>query len=301
MTAPVTWSFTTSSTPPAVTCPCTLWNSSTVPSTTDVTGDSNSLELGTRFESSASGWITGVTFYKGTGNTGTHTGSLWSADGTLLASGTFTGETDTGWQTMTFATPVAVSADTPYVVSYHAPNGNYAVDGGYFSAAHQSYPLTATADTGSAHNGLYHYGSDVAFPNGSYGSANYWVGPVFTADDPSSQLSTASASEVTTSSLSHTADSASPLVAALPSTAKLSSVKATVTVLPGAKAAAARKLHVSAVLSYDKATHKVSVHLSAPLPDGTRFTITVTARDKHHNTVKSRTWVLTSKTVRKKK
>jgi len=301
MTDPVTWSFTTSSTPPAVTCPCTLWNAGTVPSTTDVTGDSNSLELGTRFESSASGWITGVSFYKGIGNTGTHTGSLWSADGTLLASGTFGSETETGWQTLTFATAVAIDADTPYVVSYHAPNGNYAVDGGYFTAAHQSYPLTATADTSSAHNGLYRYGSDVGFPTGSYGSANYWVGPVFTADDPSAQLSTATASEVTASSVTHTADAASALVTTLPSSTKLSSVKATVTILPGAKAAAARKMHVTAVLSYDRATHKVSVHLSAPLPDGTRFKITVTARDKHRHTVKSRSWNLTSKTVRKKK
>ena len=300
MSAPVTWSFTTSSTPPAVTCPCTLWNTSTVPARTAVTDDPNSLELGTRFQSSASGWVTGVTFYKGATNTGTHTGSLWSTDGTLLASGTFTTESATGWQTMTFATPVAISADTAYVVSYHAPNGNYAVDGGYFGSAHKSYPLTATADISTAHNGLYRYGSDVAFPNGSYGSANYWVGPIFTADDPSAALATATTSEVSASSLTRTADASSPLVTTLPSATKVGSVKATVTVLPGAKAAAARKLHVKAVLSYDRATHKVSVHLSTPLPDGTRFKITVTARDKKNHTVKSHVWTLTSKTVRKK-
>jgi hypothetical protein len=45
----------------------------------------------------------------------------------------------------------------------------------------------------------------------------------------------------------------------------------------------------------------VSVQLSAPLPDGTRFTIAVTARDKHRHPVASRSWTLTSKTVRKKK
>ncbi|MFI6931691.1 DUF4082 domain-containing protein [Streptomyces sp. NPDC050287] len=301
MADPVTWTFHTSSTPPAVTCPCKLWSSAAVPATAAVTGDANSLELGTRFESSASGWVTGVTFYKGATNTGIHTGSLWSADGTLLASGTFTGETATGWQTLAFAAPVAISADTAYVVSYHAPNGNYAVDGGYFAAAHQSYPLTAPADTSAQHNGLYRYGTDVAFPNGSYGSANYWVGPVFTADNPSASLKTATASEVSPSSVTHTADASNALVMTLPATTKLSSVKATVTILPGAKAAAARKLHVTAVTSYDRATHKVSVHLSAPLPDGTRFKVTVTARDKHHDTVKSQSWTLTSKTVRKKK
>jgi hypothetical protein len=301
MADPVTWTFTTSSTPPAVTCPCMLWNSSTVPATTDMTGDTNSVELGTRFTSSTSGWVTGVTFYKGTGNTGTHTGSLWSDTGTLLATGTFTGETASGWQQLTFATPVAITADTPYVVSYHAPNGNYAVDGGYFTSAHQSYPLTATADTTAHHNGLYRYGADSAFPNSSYGSANYWVGPVFTADNPSASLTTATASEEDASTVTHTADAGSPLVTTLPASVKLSSVKATVTILPGPHAAAATKLHVTAVASYDRATHKVSVHLSFPLPDGTRFKVTVTAKDKNRHPVKSQSWTLTSKTVRKKK
>ncbi|MFI6562237.1 DUF4082 domain-containing protein [Streptomyces sp. NPDC050534] len=298
MTDPVTWSFTTDSTPPAVTCPCTLWPASATPATTDVTGDANSVELGTRFTSSAAGWITGVTFYKGTGNTGTHTGSLWSDTGTLLASGTFTNETASGWQTLTFATPVAVTADTPYVVSYHAPNGNYAVDGGYFAGAHQSYPLTGTADTTAHHNGLYRYGADPAFPNGSYGSANYWVGPVFTADNPSASLATAT-SEATASSVAHTADAASALVMTVDKSAAVSSVKATVIIVKGSKAA--RKLHVTAVVSYNRATHKASVHLSTPLPDGTRFKVTVTARDKHRHTVKSHSWTLTSKTVVKKK
>lgn len=298
MADPVTWSFTTSSTPPAVTCPCTLWSSSAVPATPDTTGDTNSLELGTRFTSSADGWITGVTFYKGTGNTGTHTGSLWTDGGTLLAGGTFTNETASGWQTLTFATPVAVTADTPYVVSYHAPHGNYAVDGGYFAAAHQSYPLTATADTTAHHNGLYRYGSDSAFPNGSYGSANYWVGPVFTAENPSASLASATASEVTAASVAHTADAANALVMTVDKNAAVSSVKATVTIVKGSKAA--RKLHVTAVVSYNRATHKATVALSAPLPDGTRFKITVKAEDKHHHTVKSDSWTLTSRTVFKK-
>lgn len=300
MADPVTWSFTTSSTPPAVTCPCTLWSSSAVPATPDMTADPNSVELGTRFTSSAAGWVTGVTFYKGTGNTGTHTGSLWTDDGTLLASGTFTGETASGWQTLTFATPVAITADTGYVVSYHAPNGNYAVDGGYFAAAHKSYPLTATADTTTHHNGLYKYGSTSAFPNGSYGSSNYWVGPVFTADNPTASLaSETAASEVTASSVAHTADAAHALVMAVRKKAPVATVNATVTVLSGSKAA--RKLHVTAVVSYNRSTHKVSVHLSSPLPDGTRFKVTVTARDKHHHTVKSRSWTLTGKTTFKKK
>ncbi|MEU8520841.1 DUF4082 domain-containing protein [Streptomyces sp. NPDC048577] len=182
MAEPVTWTFTTSATPPPAACPCTLWGPDSVPATPAVTADTNPLELGTRFQSALNGRVTGVTFYKGTGNTGTHTGNLWTEDGDLLATGTFSGETATGWQTLTFATPATITAGTRYVVSYHAPEGNYAADSGYFAGAHLSYPLSAPADTGSRPNGLYRYGSTSGFPTYSYNATNYWVGPVFTTD-----------------------------------------------------------------------------------------------------------------------
>ena len=72
------------------------------------------------------GRITGIRFYKGTTNTGTHVGHLWTRTGTMLAEATFTGETARGWQQVSFASPVDVTAGTTYVASYHAPNGNYA-------------------------------------------------------------------------------------------------------------------------------------------------------------------------------
>ncbi|MGW4160272.1 DUF4082 domain-containing protein [Streptomyces sp. NPDC004788] len=180
MAAPVTWTFTTGTTPPPANCPCTLWSADAVPARASETSDANSLEVGTRFESALAGKVTGVTFYKGAGNTGTHTGSLWTDSGTLLATGTFTGETASGWQKLTFATPVSITAGTRYVVSYHAPNGNYASDGGYFGSAHLEYPLTAPADASGSANGVYRYGTASAFPTSSYNSTNYWVGPVFT-------------------------------------------------------------------------------------------------------------------------
>ena len=46
-----------------------------------------------KFQASSSGYITGVRFYKEADDTGAHIGSLWSSTGTLLASGTFSGET----------------------------------------------------------------------------------------------------------------------------------------------------------------------------------------------------------------
>jgi hypothetical protein len=58
-------------------------------------------------------------------------------------------------------------------------------------------------------------------------------------------------------------------------------------------------MHVTGVVSYNRATREVSVHLSSPLPDGTRFLVTLTAKDAHRHTVKTRSWTLTSTTTRK--
>jgi hypothetical protein len=180
MPAAHTWSFTTGSSQTMPNCPCSLWSSSAVPSTVNST-DSNAIELGTRVRVSADGQITGIRFYKGPLNTGTHTGTLWSNTGDELATGTFQNETASGWQTLTFAQPVAVTANTTYVVSYYAPIGRYAADPGYFATARSVYPLTGPASVAGAGNGLYKYGAS-GFPTGSYNSTNYWVDAVFTAN-----------------------------------------------------------------------------------------------------------------------
>jgi Domain of unknown function (DUF4082)/Cadherin-like domain len=136
--------------------------------------DPNSVELGVKFQSSAAGSITGIRFYKGPQNTGTHVGNIWSTTGTLLATVQFTNETVDGWQQANFSRPVAVTPATTYVASYHT-SGFYSADGGYFSTTLTSGPLTAPAGA----NGVYAYGSSSSFPSGSYNSSNYWVDIVF--------------------------------------------------------------------------------------------------------------------------
>ncbi|MGK4579969.1 DUF4082 domain-containing protein [Kitasatospora sp. HPMI-4] len=189
MGAPRSWTFTTSATPPAVTCPCSLWDAAAAPAGID-SGDGASVELGTRFSSTMDGWITGVRFYKSVANTGTHTATLWSGTGTQLASGTFTGESASGWQQLNFATPVAITAGTSYVVSYHAPNGHYSASNGYLAAGYSAYPLRAAADGPGSPDGVYKYGAG-GFPAGSYQSTNYWVDPVFTNVRPATAAQSA--------------------------------------------------------------------------------------------------------------
>jgi hypothetical protein len=181
-TAPtMAYSFITAqATPPPGTCPCSIWNDSTIPAIPD-SGDTTPVELGVKFTPSSSGYIDGVRFYKSIANTGTHTGTLWTANGTELATGTFSNESTEGWEQLNFTTPVAVTAGTTYVASYYAPNGHYADTANGLSSAVVNGPLTALAsgsNSGSSGNGLYLYGKD-AFPTNSYNATNYWVDVVF--------------------------------------------------------------------------------------------------------------------------
>ena len=91
------------------------------PSTPEVTNDTASVTLGVKFYSDVPGFITGVRFYKGSHNTGTHVGTLWASSGTKLASVTFSGETASGWQQANFSTPISIVANATYVISYLAP------------------------------------------------------------------------------------------------------------------------------------------------------------------------------------
>ena len=118
--------------------------------------DGGAYELGLNITPSVDGFITGARFYKSAANTGTHTGSLWSATGQRLATATFTSETASGWQEVRFGQPVAVSAGQKYVVSYTAPNGHYASkDYQWASFGLTDAPLTVAGGFGSAPAGVY--------------------------------------------------------------------------------------------------------------------------------------------------
>ncbi len=172
-----------------VSCPCSIWGDSYTPAQAD-SGDTGSIELGVKFKSDIYGAVTGVRFYKAAANTGTHTGSLWTADGTRLAQATFSSETASGWQKVTFATPVQVQPNTTYIASYHAPNGHYSATkdhmwpgsspGPHSRSTLDAKPLHAVKNFGSVTNGLYAYGGTSTFPTESFSATNYWVDVMFT-------------------------------------------------------------------------------------------------------------------------
>ena len=137
--------------------------------------DINAVNLGVRFSSSQSGTIVGLRYYKSVGDGGTHVGSLWSSTGTLLGTATFTQETNSGWQTITFANPISISAGTTYVASYHS-NGYYANSSDYFTTTYTSGPLTVNSA-----NGYYSYGLANAFPTTASNGVNYWIDVIFSS------------------------------------------------------------------------------------------------------------------------
>jgi hypothetical protein len=176
LAANVVWSFTTA--PAAGSgCPCSLWTLATTPGALEL--DPSALELGVKFRADVNGVITGVRFYKYAQNTGTHTGHLWTSSGTLLGSVTFTGETASGWQEATFATPIPVTANTTYVASYFTPTGHYAVTAPGFTTGVDNGPLHAPASAAAGGNGVYRYGATSGFPANSWQAANFWVDVVF--------------------------------------------------------------------------------------------------------------------------
>ncbi len=166
-------------------CPCSIWDADDLPAY--YYSDGTPLELGTKFETVTSGYVTAVRFYKHLDSTGGEIGRLWTADGTQLASTTLVAVTGTpgipGWYEARFDTPVAITASTTYVVSYSAmSSGRYVATPGYF----QNDPVTNGPVTAYAHeisaNGVYN-GAAGSFPDtASANGASYFVDIVFIDD-----------------------------------------------------------------------------------------------------------------------
>ncbi len=164
-------------------CPCSIFTPSMAPAVSSL-NDPSSVEVGVKFTVTRPGYVTGIRFFKGTGNGGTHTGSLWTATGQLLSRVTFTGETASGWQQARFERPVFVNSNTTYVASYFAPQGRYSATSDYFIAARDMSPIRVPSAAEAGGNGVYSYGTTTRFPTETFGAPNYWVDVVFETSLP---------------------------------------------------------------------------------------------------------------------
>ena len=156
-------------------CPCSDFSGTSTPAQVD-SGDGKAIEVGVRFRADFNGYITGIRFYKASTNTGTHIGNLWTNTGTLLATATFTNETASGWQHVSFSSPVPITANTTYVASYFTPTGHYSSSAFYFvSSPSDAPPLHFLQDGTDGSNGVYSYTGISGFPTSTFDSDNYWV------------------------------------------------------------------------------------------------------------------------------
>jgi WD40 repeat protein len=268
LTANVSWSFTTGAAP-CTQQPCSIWPSTATP-TNPSNPDTAAVEVGVKFRSDVSGFITGIRFYKGSGNTGTHVGSLWnSTSKALLAQATFSSETASGWQQVTFATPVAITANTTYVASYHTNVGRYAADGNFFATGVDNAPLHALSNGASGGNGVYRYSATPAFPDSTFGSTNYWVDLVFT---------TVSAPDTTAPTVSSTIPSSGATNINTGTTVKASFSEAMdpATISPSSfELRGPANALITATVSYDAASKTATLTPSSALAVSTVYTATV--------------------------
>ncbi|MEK7609595.1 MAG: DUF4082 domain-containing protein [Patescibacteria group bacterium] len=131
-------------------------------------------ELGTRFQSDVTGNILAIRFWKDSHETGTHTGRIWNASGVQLASVVFTGETASGWQQQNLATPLAINANTGYMVTVNTGSTYYVVNTTGFATKITSGNLSSIV------GGNGRYGPVNAYPTQTYISSNYFRDVVFT-------------------------------------------------------------------------------------------------------------------------
>lgn len=132
-------------------------------------GGDNPLSLGLRLTTSSAGEITAIRFFKHIENTGLHTAYVWNNSGTIIGQQDFSSETSSGWQQVSLANPVRVTANSTFTVGYHLIHAGW----GYGSFPRSaSGPLTVvggtynyTSSSGQFPNGLvdYQYAIDLDF------------------------------------------------------------------------------------------------------------------------------------------
>jgi len=255
---PTTWTFTTSG------CPCALFSDLALPANQSASG---TYELGVKLRVDQPLTVRSLRFYKGVGETGSHTGTVWTANGFALASVAFANESASGWQQQALPSPLQLQPNTTYVVSVNA-NSAYAVSSSGLASQVSSGPLHTMAD---GLNGVYN-ATRGSFPDQSWSSSNYFVDAVIGPGLPpavSSQSPAPGASGV---------DSNVPVQASFSRPLDPQTVTGTSFTLTGPGDSS-----VAATVIYDASTQSASLTPTAPLALSTTYTArlasTITAVD----------------------
>jgi Domain of unknown function (DUF4082)/Malectin domain/Bacterial Ig-like domain len=262
--------FTTS------TCPCSLFSVPLVPAQQNVpTRDGRAgtgpwtYEFGLKFRVDEPMRLQAIRFWKSASETGTHVANLWTTGGILLASTTVTGETASGWQSGTFATPPALQAGTTYIASVNA-NSFYNTTARGLATQIVSGPLRSALDVA---NGVYGSAAGL-FPNQTFNSSNYFT-DVTVVPDGTPAAPTVTATAPTSGQVN--VDANLPLTAKFsrpmnPSTITASTFNVRAQGTSGGTDAGGA---VDATIVYDDTTNTATLDPSAPLAHGVTYTASI--------------------------
>lgn len=139
--------------------------------------DGSAYEMGAKLRFAQSGVINSIRYYKAASETGAHIGHIWDANGNLLASVVFSGESASGWQEQALAAPLRVTANTTYIISVNV-NSHYAMTTNGLTASLINGDITSVADGA---NGVFN-ATPGQFPSTSFNNSNYFRDVVFTGD-----------------------------------------------------------------------------------------------------------------------
>ncbi len=249
---------------PAV-CPCSIFPAD-VPAAANG-NDGQAVEVGVKVRSDQTGTLTGVRLYKASGDTITLTGHVYSSNGILLASTDPTSVAGSGWQVLPLTTPLGLSADTTYVISYFSPSGNYAYTLGGLSTEIANPPISALADGAQGADGVYRYGG--GFPSNGSGASNYWVDVAFTPGPIVDTIAPAVVGHTPAAAATAVATS-SPVTVTFSEAMDPTSISATTITLSDRQS-----IPVPATVSYDAATRTATLAPTSAVGAQADFTATV--------------------------
>jgi hypothetical protein len=167
---------------------------SQTPSSTDNSDGTPGITFAVTVTFAVDGQVTGVRFYSTTTVSGTYTGALWAVNssdpgtGTALATKTMGAAPSAGaWNTITFDTPVSVTAGVAYRAGVFSGAGRYVATLSFFGSALTNGDITAPAHNGSAggftvSQGTFRIDASLGYPNSpGSGQTNYFADVEFTA------------------------------------------------------------------------------------------------------------------------
>jgi hypothetical protein len=146
--------------------------------------DTSAVSLGLEFYTTANGTVTQIHFWQPAtgGSTATRTVGIYAVStGALVQASETLTVTGSGWQTKTLTTPVPITAFTRYKAVVYHPAGSYAATGAFYSTGPGAANLVTGAliipnnANSTLGQGTYNYATGISYPNGTFGSGNYWA------------------------------------------------------------------------------------------------------------------------------